>query len=864
MQSGPITVPRLNGEDAAPSPTRGSLTFSGLALHHYRLILACAVAGLLAGLLYTLLVRPTYMATATLTIDPRGIQLMRKQSVVGGIRFDDSTYPTHVTILKTKSIALSVIKSLDLTKDPEFVGSPRNIFQQALDLVFGSTGKKDEPSQAELTERALAAFEKRRMITRVATSWLIRISFTSTDPEKAAKIATAIAEAYLSEELEAKHEAAYRASAWMKEHVKDLREQAQAAERAVADFKEQNALIFTTQPDLTCAHEANTRETNTRETNTRETNKRQIQTACDPKCTDKDCRTAGGQAGNTTQCARFRRAACANSGRATQVNVATPGDGIRPTTTSKLAANGELKPNVQWNNPRPSPDGSLLEQDTLTEMTTKLVKGWTETAEAQARDKQVHAVLTENVDDPALATAWNSRVIAKLRSEYGALARREALWANKYGANHQAVVDLRMQMEAINRNLNAEMRRIAETYKNDYEIARERDALAESNLAEAVIEAQRAARARAQLRNLESQAATSRSLYNLFIQRIGEAVPQQTFPFNETRLVIPAVPPTGKIQPRSKLILILSGWIGLICGFTVAAGRDMAGTGVRTSAEAEDALGVKCIAIVPRLKLSTAARSIGMEPPASPEPAAHPTMDPHYSLAVTAPYSRFAEAVRSMKLAIDLSGPADHKVIGMTSAFPNEGKSTLSANFAQLIAASGSHVVLIDADLRNPSLSTVFAPEPVATWSDVVANRANLDEALWREPGRDLAFLSAGALPGCPRSSTDMSNFSALGKIIGELRRRYDYVIVDLPPMAPIADVRATADFIDSYLCVVAWNDTSILDLRHHFTAAPEIYARLAGVVLNKADMSVIGRYDHYDSISNDPKAYRSTEAACA
>jgi capsular exopolysaccharide synthesis family protein len=850
MQSGPIAVPKLNGEDAAPSPTRGSLTFSGLALRHYRLILVCAAAALLIGFLFTALVRPTYMATATLTIDPRGVQLMRKQSVVGGIRFDDSTYPTHVTILKTKAIALSVIKSLDLTKDPEFVGSPRNIFQQALDLVFGSSGKKDEPSQAELTERALAAFEKRRMITRVATSWLIRISFTSTNPEKAAKIATAIADAYLSEQLEAKHEAAYRASAWMKEHIKDLREQAQAAERAVADFKEQNALIFTTQPDLTCAHETNTRETKTRETDTSEPNKRQARTGCNPKCTDKDCRAPGGQTGNNTHCAKFGQAACTNKGRSTQANVATPGDGIRPTATSKLAANGELKPNIQWNNPPPSPDGSLLEQDRLTEMTTALVKGWTETAEAKARDKQVHAVLTESLDDPALATAWNSRIIAKLRNEYGALARREALWSKKYGTNHQAVIDLRMKMEAINRNLNAEMRRIAETYKNDYEIARERDALVENKLAEAVVDAQRAARARAQLRNLESQAATARSLYNLFIKRIAEAEAQQTFPFNETRMVTPAVPPNGKIQPRSKLILIISGFVGVIFGFAAAAGRDIAGTGVRTSAEAEDALGVKCIAIVPRMKLTKAAHP--------------PTMDPYYSLAVTAPHSRFAEAVRSMKLAIDLSGPADHKVIGMTSAFPNEGKSTLSANFAQLIAASGINAVLIDADLRNPSLSTVFAPEPVATWSDVIANRASLDEALWRDPRHDLTFLSAGALPGCARSSTDMSNFSALGRIIAELRRRYDYVIVDLPPMAPIADVRATADFIDAYLCVVAWNDTSILDLRHHFTAAPEIYARLTGVVLNKADMSVIGRYDHYDSISNDPKTYRSAEAACA
>jgi succinoglycan biosynthesis transport protein ExoP len=82
-------------------------------------------------------------------------------------------------------------------------------------------------------------------------------------------------------------------------------------------------------------------------------------------------------------------------------------------------------------------------------------------------------------------------------------------------------------------------------------------------------------------------------------------------------------------------------------------------------------------------------------------------------------------------------------------------------------------------------------------------------------------------------------------KLFGELRKRYDYVIVDLSPLAPIVDVRATTQLVDSYVFVIEWARTKIDTVEFSLSGAKDIYKKLAGVVLNKADFKVMSRYEN-------------------
>jgi succinoglycan biosynthesis transport protein ExoP len=209
-------------------------------------------------------------------------------------------------------------------------------------------------------------------------------------------------------------------------------------------------------------------------------------------------------------------------------------------------------------------------------------------------------------------------------------------------------------------------------------------------------------------------------------------------------------------------------------------------------------------------------------------------------------FSRFAESIRAIKVAADLarvSRPNTNKVIAVTSALPNEGKSTVAAAFAQVIAQGGARVILVDGDLRNPSLSRHIAPNARAGLIEVISGKVRLEEALWTEPEINLKFLPA-VLHTRLSNSGEILASPATKQLFDQLRGSYDHIIVDLPPLAPVVDVRATTELIDSYVFVIEWGRTKIDVVEHTLHTAPEVYDGLLGVVLNKADLNRLGRYD--------------------
>jgi succinoglycan biosynthesis transport protein ExoP len=220
---------------------------------------------------------------------------------------------------------------------------------------------------------------------------------------------------------------------------------------------------------------------------------------------------------------------------------------------------------------------------------------------------------------------------------------------------------------------------------------------------------------------------------------------------------------------------------------------------------------------------------------------------PHWAV-VNMPLSRFAEAIRSVKLGIELRAmQSSNKVIGITSSLPHEGKSTIAASLAQLIAEAGKSVILIDCDLRNPSLSNALTPNATTGLLEVISGGQQIDETIWKEPKTNMVFLpSVKRLPLLHSSEILMTE--QMRKLFERLRSNYDYVIVDLPPLSPIVDVRATAPLVDCFVLIVEWAKTKIDVVQHALHTAPNVYENLAGVVLNKTDIKSLARYDYYTS----------------
>jgi succinoglycan biosynthesis transport protein ExoP len=507
--------------------------------------------------------------------------------------------------------------------------------------------------------------------------------------------------------------------------------------------------------------------------------------------------------------------------------------------------------------------GKLMDDERVTDLNGRLVAARAQTSEASARLNRLEAVLASNSADSSSignldasgSDALNNPIMSNLRQQYLEYARREFEYSARYGADHMAVVNLRTTMKGIRTSILEEVRRLAESSRNDLEAAKQRQQDIEKQLAQAVLQSRTTNSAESTMRELETGAKGYRTLYESFLQRYMGLVQQESFPISEARVISPAAPPLNKSRPKTGLILAMGLFGGIALGAALGFLRDSMDRVFRTSAQIEAALQLPCLSLVPLLReqkkrsLSNAAKVDNES-----EQRALSRSPGLYWAATDMPLSRFAESLRSIKLAIDLNPTVrSNKIIGITSALPNEGKSTIAASLAQLIAHAGKRVIIVDCDLRNPSLSANLAPNARAGVIDVLSGARSLDETVWTDPKTKLTLLPAAKRAPLFHTSEILSA-EPTKALFDKLRASYDYVVVDLPPLAPIVDVRATTPLIDCFILVVEWGRTRTDVVQHALHTAPNVYESLAGTVLNKTDMRAMKRYNSYhdDYYNND------------
>ncbi|MBI5128464.1 MAG: polysaccharide biosynthesis tyrosine autokinase [Rhodopseudomonas palustris] len=723
-----------DGFESSASPTESLASYLEIVRRQFPTILTIVAVSLLLAVLYLFTAVPQFTSTASMVIDTRKVQLFQQQSILGDIGVDSATIETQVEILKSENISLAVIRELRLTEDPEFVGSGGGLLGAIARLLSSA----DEKSELELTRTALERFEKNRTIKRLGLTYVMEIGFTSIDPQKAARIANAIADAYIVDQLEAKYQATRRASVWLQDRIKELRTQASVAQRAVVDFKQTNNIVDT--------------------------------------------------------------------------------------------------------------GGRLMNEQQLAEVNSQLIMARAASAEAKARLDRINDIVRQEIPDASVGDALKNDTIVKLRNQYVDMANKEAIWSAKYGRDHLAAVNLRTQMGEIKRNITDELKRIQESYKSDYDIAQTREESIRSSLTGLVSESQSTNQAQVQLRELESNAQSYQAMYDNFLQRYMESVQQQSFPITEARVISAASKPLKKSYPKTLIILAASLFGGLLLSFGAAMARELADNVFRTGSQIEDTLGTNCIAIVPDIRAPGARSPAMLRRLGRGQGADAKVLEPDLLRHVVAnPLSRFSEAIRSLKVAIDLNSIVrENRVIAVTSTLPNEGKSTISTNLAQLIAHSGAKVLLIDSDLRNPSLSRELAPKDAAGLVDVVGKKVRLQDVMIRDPETGLAFLPAGSTNTRLLHTNEILASKAMNELVATLKSQFDYVILDMPPMAPVVDVRVTSNYVESYVFVVQWGATKIDVVKHNLKSAPELYDRLLGVILNKADTKLLARYESY------------------
>ncbi len=795
-----------------PSAAETLRVFGGFVRRQISVIAFVTILAISLGLIYCITAQPLFSAHAQLLIDARKLQIFQQQSILGDVPIDTAQVESQVEILKSENIAAAVVKNLHLAEDPEFSGSGMGFLGAVFDFAVGS--HNEATSEYESSRRTIRAFQNHLSIRRLGLTYVIEIGFTSYSAERAAQIANAVADAYIVDQLEAKYQATRRASVWLQARIKELRDQVSNAERDVVEFQTRHNIVST-----------------------------------------------GGM------------------------------------------------------------DKRLLSQQQVAELNSQLVIARAHTAEAKARLDRIESVLKAPSASLAgtVADTLKSEVVTKLRSQYLELSAREADWSARYGANHLAVLNLRNQKREISKAIFEELKRLGETYKSDYEIAKQREEGVRNELAQAVSQSQATDVDSVTLRQLQSTAQTYKTLYDNFLQRYMESVQQQSFPITEARIITTAARPLTKSSPKTFLIMGIATVGGMFLGFGIGMLRDLSERVFRTSEQVEDNLQTNCIALVPLLtgdeirqdvdtsgmetgvsnprtdmrdqngtgvrskslfsritgmtrssvlvsdmhgSIKSAKRKVGSLnssisntelPPnfssgRKPEAKVSGTRnivcdDITFRSVIDAPFSRFSEAMRSIKLAVDLNGSAkSRRVIGITSALPNEGKSTIAAALAQVMSQVNARAILVDCDLRNPSLSRSLAPGAKNGLLDVIAKRVSLEEVIWKDQSTNMTFLPTVVKSRLAHSS-EIIGSEPVTKLFEQLRENYDYVIADFSPLAPVVDVRATTHLVDSFIFVIEWGRTKFDVVDHALSQARGVHENLLGVVLNKVDMGLFGRF---------------------
>jgi capsular exopolysaccharide synthesis family protein len=382
-------------------------------------------------------------------------------------------------------------------------------------------------------------------------------------------------------------------------------------------------------------------------------------------------------------------------------------------------------------------------------------------------------------------------------------------------------------------------------------VAKEQQQEIEKQLAQAISQSRNTSSAELSIRELENSAKGYRSLYESFLQSYMGSLQKESFTISEARVISPAAPPQKKSKPNTIMILAFGMFGGIALGTALGFVREIMDRGFRTSAQIEARLHLPCLSLVPLLRHRKVNETSALTTTADKESGQRTlcrTSGTHWA-AMAMPSSRFTESIRSIRFAIDLdSTKIPNKVVGLISTLPNEGKSTVAASLALLLANSGKRVIIVDCDLRNPSLSADLAPNAGAGIIDVLLGTRSLEDAVWTDPRTNLAFLPVAkrAKRAALSNTSEILCSEQTKKLFDKLRATYDYVIVDLPPLAPVIDVRVTTPLIDCFILVVEWGRTTTDVVQHALHAAPNVYDAILGTVLNKTDMKAMNRYANY------------------
>jgi succinoglycan biosynthesis transport protein ExoP len=355
---------------------------------------------------------------------------------------------------------------------------------------------------------------------------------------------------------------------------------------------------------------------------------------------------------------------------------------------------------------------------------------------------------------------------------------------------------------------------------------------------------------------LQKEVDTESALFDNILKQMRETDVSQDSASTEIRVVEPPPLPDVPAKPKKIIVLLLGIVAGFLLGIGAVALAHGADSSLQTPTEAEALLGLPVLIAIPRISSKKSEMTPNIFPfPAKSSEQANPIRN---ELVVTTdPSSPAAESFRSLRAVIDLLGKAnEHRSILFTSALPGEGKTFVSCNHSLALAQAGSKTLLIDTDLRRPSVHARFNIENKKGVLEVMTQGLSLDLAVHSQVVKNLDILTVGGRCSNP---AELLGGPAFKELVDKARKEYDRVVFDCSPINLVSDSLLIAGFVDVVCLVVRAATTSKQAPLHAVTLLRRGQKDPAGIVFN----SVPPWNDrlHLGYKSADAKAYRQSYA---
>jgi len=631
---------------------------------------------------YLMLQTARYSATALVMINPRQERVLDNESVVSALPRDSSTIDSEIELLRSPALL--------------------NELGQALGML--RRNDPNAPTAEEISRSLAGAISVRRR----GLTWVIEITATSTDPQRAQLIANTYADVYIASQVNARVDTAARANSWLSRRLAELREDVQAKESAAETFRVESGLM--------------------------------------------------------------------------------------------------------------AAQGTTLAESQIGNVQNQMLQAQADLAEREARYRQLQEMRNSGAPLESIGNALSLGTISGLRDREAEIARRQSDLESRYLETHPAIQAVRAERRDIEAQIQREIQRISVNLGNEVTVARARLATLQESLRNAAGDLSDNSGASVRLRELEREAAASRQVYESYLQRYQEIADQDQLNISDARLMAYASLPRAPSSPRLRIAIALAVAIGLMLGFGAGVIAEILDQSVKNADELEAKVGYPAIASIPTISK----RMMRQMPPADRHPSGY---------LVGRPMSAFTEALRVLRTVIVYSKlDFSVKVVAITSALPDEGKTTISVCLARVAAMSGQRVCVVDCDLRKQSINDVIDIESDVGILQVLAGEAPWRAAIVRDPNSDAHILPVATSGFTPR---DVFGSEAMERLVSELRAHYDLVILDCAPILAVAETRVLVKHADSVVIVARAGRSHVGAVRTAVQQTESAGGKVLGVALN-------------------------------